>query len=125
MTRPDIRVTGGRELQRALRQVEGGTDDLKSTHAEGADVVAGRAREIVPRRTGATAGTIRSSGQARQGVVRAGGARHPGVPPTHFGWPARNISPQLYLYDALDERRGQVIGIYENAVGALIQRHGL
>lgn len=125
MSRPAIIVEGDRELRRALKQVAGGTDDLKAAHADGAEIVAERARQIVPRRSGLLESTIRSAGQAKTGVVRAGRARVPYAGPIHFGWAARNISPQPFLYDALDERRDEVVERYEKQVGDLIEKHGL
>ena len=125
MTKPEIEVEGARQLKRALRQVEGGTSDLKEIHAKAAKIVEGAALPLVPRRSGRLADTLRSSGIASGGVVRAGFAKVPYAGPIHFGWAARNISPQPFLYDALDARRGEVIAAYEDNVKKLIKKHGL
>ena len=122
---PTIEVDGAREVRAALRKIEGGLADLKQVHADAAQIVERRAEQIVPRRSGALAGSVRSSGQARQGVVRAGRASVPSAAPIHFGWRARNIQPQPFLYDALDDRRNEVIDRYETEVNGLIRRHGL
>lgn len=125
MTKPTITVEGARELRRALRALEGGTDDLKATHAESAKVVEQRASQLVPRRSGALAGSIRSTGQAAAGVVRSGRASVPYAGVIHFGWPRRNIGPQPFLYDALDDRRNEVLSLYASRVDGLISKHGL
>jgi hypothetical protein len=125
VTKPTIVVEGSRELRRALKQVEGGIADLKEVHAAAATVVAQRAGQLVPRRSGLLASTVRSSGQGAGGVVRSGRASVPYAGPIHFGWPARNISPQPFLFDAIDDRRGEVLEVYEQRVGALVDRHGL
>lgn len=83
-------------------------DSMKSTNAELAADVAATARTKVPRRTGRLAGSIRSSGQARSGVVRAGSAGVPYANPIHFGWSKHNIHPNPFMYDALDERRDEI-----------------
>lgn len=125
MTKPSLTVTGADDLRKALRQFDDGTADLKKTHADAAKIVEERAVQLVPRRSGALAGSIRSTGQARQGVVRSGRASVPWAGPIHFGWPARNIAPQPFLYDALDERSGEVIAAYQKHVSELISKYGL
>lgn len=120
-----ITIEGDRELRRALRNLEGGTDDLKAVHADGAEMVAERARQLVPKRSGLLGSSIRSTGQAATGVVRAGRASVPYAGPIHFGWSARNIRPQPWLYDALDDRRDEVIDRYERHLGDLVDKHGL
>lgn len=125
MTKPTLRVEGARELRRALKQVEGGVADLKEIHAAAATLVKEQALYLVPRRSGLLASTVRSSGQVSAGVVRSGRAGVPYAGPIHFGWPARNIAPQPFLYDALDERRDEVFEMYEQRVGELVRRSGL
>lgn len=125
MTRPEIKIEGAKQLQRALRQVEGGTASLKDAHLAGAKIVEREAVWIAPRRSGVLAGDVRSSGQVRQGVVRAGRASvlYAGV--IHFGWPKRNIAPQPYLYDAVDSRRQEVLDVYGVQVNKAIKANGL
>ena len=125
MTKPAITVEGAKQLQRALRQVEGGTTDLKAVHAEAAQIVAKQAELITPRRSGRLMESVRSAGQARQGIVRAGRAKVPYAGVIHFGWAKRNIAPQPFLYDALDLRQKEVIAKYENHVKKLINKHDL
>lgn len=125
MTKPTIKVEGARELRKALKGVDGGMADLKSVHADAAKIVEQRAEQLAPRRSGALAGSLRSSGQAAGGVVRAGRASVPYAGVIHFGWPGHNIKPQPFLYDALDNRREQVLDVYEKRVNALIKKNGL
>jgi len=125
VTKPTITVEGARELRKALRDLDGATADLKAAHADSANIVAQRAMQIVPRRSGTLGSSIRSTGQAAAGVVRSGRASVPYAGPVHFGWPRRNISPQPFLYDALDERRGEVLDMYEERVASLIKKYDL
>lgn len=125
MTKPTVTVDGARELRKALKAVDGGVADLKSAHAEAAEIVEDRGHQLVPRLSGLLDSSIRSSGQAAGGVVRAGRSSVPYAGPIHFGWPAHNIEPQPFLYDALDDRSQQVVDVYEERVGSLIDKHGL
>jgi len=125
VTRPEIKIEGAKQLQRALRQVEGGTANLKEAHLAGAKIVEREAVGIVPRRSGALADSIRSTGQARQGVVRAGRAKVPYANVIHFGFPRRNIAPQPFLYDAVDSRRQEVLDAYGVDVNKVIKANGL
>jgi len=125
VTKPTITVEGARELRKALRDLDGATADLKAAHADSANIVAQRAMQIVPRRSGTLGSSIRSTGQAAAGVVRSGRASVPYAGVIHFGFPRRNISPQPFLYDALDERRGEVLDMYEERVASLIKKYDL
>lgn len=125
MTKPSVTVEGARELRKALKAVDGGVADLKAAHADAAEIVEQRATQLVPRLSGNLAGSLRSSGQAAGGVVRAGRASVPYAGVQHFGWPGHNIEPKPFLYDALDQRSADVVAVYEQRVGSLIDKHGL
>jgi len=123
MGKPAIRVEGLNKLTRGLKNLEGDvTGSMKKLNAELAAEVADVARRKVPVLTGTLGNTIRSSGQARTGVVRSGSARVPYAGPIHFGWAARNIRPQPFLYDALDERRDDVLRRWTEELESLVRR---
>lgn len=126
MTRTSITVDGARDLQKALRNFEGGIADLKVAHKEAAEIVATDAKPRARRKSGAMAGSIRATGQAAQGVVRAGFARL-GVYPViqHFGNPKRGISPNPFLYEAGDARVNDVLESYDSYVSGQITKYGL
>lgn len=115
----------GRDLRRQLRGIEDGLADLKATHLQAGEVVRPRAAAIAPKRTGRLAADIRVAGQASGAVIRAGRASVPYAGPIHFGWSARNIKPNPFLYDALDDRHDQVVDVYEERVAALVRKHNL
>jgi HK97 gp10 family phage protein len=99
---------------------------MKETHRKAGEIVAAAAKPLAPVRTGALATTITSSPTKYQGRVRIGrGASIPYAGPIHFGWPARRIKPQPFVYDALDERREEVLQAYETRMNDLITRHNL
>ncbi len=128
MAQPAIRVEGGRELRRKFREAGDDMTDLKDLHKQLADDVAGTAKTKVPVRSGRLRNSVRGSGTKTAARVRAGNNRKSGptsVPyaaPIHFGWGARGIRPQPFLYEALDDRRQEVIDRYNDEVRSIIRR---
>ena len=117
-----VQVEGLRELRKALKTAQKGYEDVKAAGLEAAVPVEKQARVLVPKLTGALEGTIRSAGQASGAVVRAGFARVPYAGVIHFGWPGHNISPNPFLYDALDQRRSEVIKIYQERINTISKK---
>lgn len=120
-----LQIEGLREVTRDLRAL--GVDlkeDMKETHRRAGDIVASAAKPLAPVKTGRLAATIASSPTQYQGRVRAGrGQSVPYAGPIHFGWPARRIKPQAFIYEALDGRREEVLQTYERRVNDLIEKH--
>jgi hypothetical protein len=56
--------------------------------------------------------------------VKAGGRLVPYAGPIHFGWPRHNIAPNPFIYDALDDRKAEVIDKYEAHIEALVEKVG-
>lgn len=125
MAAPSIKVEGAQDLQRALRQVQDGIADLKDVHKQAAELVVSDARPRARRKTGAMAASGRATGQAREGVVRFGFARLPYVPIQVFGNPKHNISPNPFIYEAMDARINDVYRVYEDGVDKVIKKNGL
>ena len=120
-----IKATGVKELRRELRRMGNDLEDLKALNLDVATLVSDRAKDIVPRRTGNLADTIRPAGTKTAGRVRAGFKRVPYAGVIHFGFPARGIKPQPFLYDALDQRRGEVFDAYFKGVKEIQRKAGL
>lgn len=121
--RAAVEVEGAPQLRRAFRKLDDRLDDLSELHQDIGELVADKAGDLVPRVSGRLAGTIRATRSRRAAAVVAG--RSSVVPyagPIHFGWRARNIEPQPFLYDALDDRRGEVLDRYRSGVDDLIRR---
>lgn len=119
-------IVGLRELQADLRKLgDDAKNDMKPAHKAAAEVVVAGSKKYVPYQTGALANSIRAIGLQRSGVVRAGSASVPYAGPIHFGWPARAIRPQPFIYEALDDRRADVLNIYEKRMGELIKKYDL
>lgn len=118
-----IKVTGLKSTVRNLKKFDKGIiTEVKASNREGAELVAATARELVPARTGRLRKSIRAGATQFTGTVRAGSSSVPYAAPIHFGWPRRNISPQPFLYDALDARRGEVLLAYETNIAKLSAR---
>jgi hypothetical protein len=127
--KPAVTVEGGRALRRALAEIEGGLDDLKAIHLDMAQLVANRAKHLVPYKTGTLADSIRPSGTKTASRVRAGYKRignYAGV--THFGRPrkllGRGQEPTNFLYDALQDESMAVFDLYVMGIDDLIN-HGM
>ncbi len=126
--KPALQIEGGRKLRRAFREVGDDMSDLKELHKRLADDVADSAKRKVPVRSGRLERSVRGSGTKTAARVRAGNNRKSGpssVPyagPIHFGWGARGIRPQPFLYDALDDRREAVVKAYDEQVREIIRK---
>ena len=119
-------IEGLREVQKALNKFSDATrKEMKSTHLQAAEIVVGASKRFVPIKTGALAQSIRASAVMTGGRVRVGSASVPYAGPIHFGWPARRIKPQPFIYDALDTRRGEVSRLYEKRIAVLMFKYDL
>lgn len=119
-------IIGLREVQRDLRKLGDDTKtEMKGTHKEAAEIVVMGAKRLVPYRTGALAASIKALATQSSGRVRAGSASVPYAGPIHFGWPARAIKPQPFIYDALDSRVDDIRRIYADRIDELINKYDL
>lgn len=125
-----LRIEGVREVTRSMRNLDIDTKtELKPVHLKAAQIVADAAAQRAPRRTGRLRDSVRATARVTGGRVAFGGGRgRMGIEyggPIHFGWPRRNIKPQPFVYDVLDERRQKVLTVYEKEMTKLIKRHDL
>ena len=120
--RPAVEIEGATELRAALRRVDGRIGDLSDTHREAGELVLAEASHNAPVKSGRLRDSLRVRARKTGAGVLAGGARVPYTRPIHFGWPARNIEPQPFLYDALDSRRDAVADTYRERVAKEIRR---
>jgi hypothetical protein len=149
-----LQVRNLKEVQRRLKAVgDDAVKDLKRAHGEAARIVETQAKVEVPVkrvgagdsayiRRGATPGrlkaSIRSSGQARAGIVRAGSkAQVPYAGPVHYGWPNRPnygnwkgsivwggpIRENKFMYRALGKKENEVEEVFVRLVNAAIKKH--
>lgn len=120
--KPGIEVEGGPQLRRALKKLGDRAEDLSAIHAGIGELVADTARGLVPVASGRLQRAIRSGKTKKAATVRAGSRSVPYAGPIHFGWRARNIEPQPFLYDALDDRREEVAKRYADGIGDMVKK---
>jgi HK97 gp10 family phage protein len=125
-----LRIEGAREVQRELRGLGDDTkNELKPVHLKAAQIIADAAAQKAPTRTGRLRESVRATARISGGrVVFGGGRGRMGIEyggPIHFGWVARRIQPQPFVYDVLDVRRQEVLNVYADEMQKLIKRHDL
>lgn len=122
MAEPTIEVEGLNRALRALKRIDPDlTAEIKATNRDLAEGLVPVAQAKARRRSGTMVNTIRAGATQRSGVVRAGKKRVPYVGVQHFGWPARRISPNPFLWDALDSRRVQIEREYIQRVTKIVE----
>lgn len=117
-----IRLEGARELRASLKDAGDDLADFKAAHAEAAEVVQTVAVGLVPVRTGALRASIRSTGSATAGVVRAGSARVPYAAAIHYGWPRRGIKPHPFITEAAKRETPRVVDVIEQHITRILNK---
>lgn len=108
-----VTIDGLSQLRRALKSLDPeAAQGFKQAGFASANIVADTARTLVPVVTGNLRDTIRAAMIESGGKVRAGIKSVPYAGPIHFGWGRRNITPQPFLYSAIDSRREEVLDTY-------------
>lgn len=122
-----LEIDGLKEMLQDLKHMgQQARDDMKETHRQAGEIVAKRAIVLAPVLTGTLSRTVVSAPTQRQGRVRIGrGQSVPYAGPIHFGWPARRIAPQPFVYDALDQRRDEVRDAYVVRINQLVTANNL
>lgn len=128
-----VEVTGIADLQKALRQID---KDLPKELAAGlagaAEIVADEARPMVPRRSGAAAGSIKVKKQQRGAALAVGGTAAPYFPWLDFGGAVgRNksvrrpfIKTGRYIYPALKKKDKQVRARVDEVLEQMAKKAG-
>lgn len=119
-------IVGLKEVQYNLAKL--GSDaknDMKPAHKKAAELVVAEAKPIAPMISGALKESLRPFARQRAGVIRAGSKSVPYAGPIIFGWPARAIKANPFIFDALDHRRADIIKAYEDRMEEVIAKHSL
>lgn len=122
MARPQVSVTGAKELRRQLKAAGDDLSDLKATHKKIAEIVEFRALQLAPVVTGGLVRSIRSSGTKTAAITRAGRSNVPYAGPIHWGWPQRNIRAQPFLIDAQAEKYDDWFSEYTELVDKALNK---
>jgi HK97 gp10 family phage protein len=108
-----VTIDGLNQLRRAFKTLsENAKEDFKAAGYASASIVADEAKSLVPVVSGRLRDSIRAAMIETGGKVRAGVKAVPYAGPIHFGWGRRNITPQPFLYQAIDRRHGEVLDTY-------------
>lgn len=114
-----VEVTGLRAALRDMERMGVEAEELRELMTSIAELVADAANP--PRKSGSLAGTIRPGRVKTRAVIRAGRASVPYAGPIHYGWAARNITPQPFLTDALASRQAAILAELDAGLQRLIE----
>lgn len=118
-----VTVPGLARLGRDLRKLGEDTADLKDANKAAGEVVAREAATRAPRGpTGNLAGSGRASRAVGRATVVFGGARVPYAGVIHYGWPARGIEAQPFVFDAADATRPEWLALYQAGVDEALSK---
>jgi hypothetical protein len=129
-----IEISGLRELQRALRELDGESQKkLRLVLNEAAETVIGGARRRVPDRSGKARGSLKARSGQREAIVMGGGRKAPYYPWLDFGGKVgRDRSVQRtfvksgrYLYPSWAASRRSVLEALAEAITDLAREAGL
>jgi hypothetical protein len=102
-----IRVVGGDRIAYGLRNTSDNLEDIK---AERAAVIMLRAAKL---RAPVKSGELRASGMTfPNGIMFTA----PYAPPIHWGWPKRNIKPNRFALEGVEESRPEWIAVYQDTI---------
>lgn len=119
---PVVQVEGLAALRAQLRAMTGDLSDLKAANAQVAQLVATRAAQLAPKRTGRLAASVRGNKAVGRAQVRGGGARVPYAGPIHWGWPARSITANTFVSDAAEQLEPIWLALYSTDIQRVIDR---
>ena len=114
-----VRIEGLSKLRRELKAVDAALPkELNKIGKDAAGLIADTARGSAPSLSGTFAAKIKPGATAKGAYVALKGLVYAKV--IHFGWPRHNIAPQPVIYEALDDRRGEVIDRYRDGINKLL-----
>lgn len=119
MAAPTIRVDGVERLARTLEDAAKDLDDLSHV---GDAIEASLLPQIlarVPRRSGRLRGSVRAT-STKTGVDFGSPVVYGN--PIHWGWPARHIRPQRFVWDVLTGSTDRVVSSYQTEVDRVLAK---
>ncbi len=121
-----VEVVGGTKLRRALKEAGPDAEDaLKKLNLDASQDVAAEAGRRVPVVSGRMKASIKAFGTKSGARVAVGKKALPYVFPIVFGWKARNIEPNPFIYEALDARRDDILAAYDKQIVDVLRDNGL
>lgn len=110
-----LRIKGGRELRRTMKQAGADLKDLSALNKAAAQVVAPKAKAgspVGPADNGHISNTVRVGATQRAGIIRVGNARLPYAGKVHYGTPDGAVSPNPWVTNAAHESEPQWTEVY-------------
>jgi hypothetical protein len=134
-----VKIEGLSKIRRELKQLGGDLDLVKgeflAVNKAVAEIVIGDSKRYVPVDSGALARSIRNAstktaakvrvGSSGRGANKSAGDLVEYAGPIHFGWPARRIKPQPFIYEATDQRRNEIAMKYAERVTSIRAKYDL
>lgn len=126
-----IKVVGLNEAVRTLRYLGVPSKEVGQASFEAGEIVANRARTLVPVRTGKLRSSIKTFRERNKVKVRAGNEKSVKYAnPIHWGWnydkvhlQPKNIRPRPFFTNALSTTRQQVYKTYVDNLEALLSKY--
>ena len=132
-----VKIEGLSAVQRDLRGLRDDLDLVKTeflaTNRKVAEIVIEGSKKFVPVLSGALAASMRNASTKKAAKIRVGSSRglkgtsdlveYAG--PIHFGWPARRIKPQPFIYEATDRRKAEVSQLYAERLTSIRNKYDL
>lgn len=117
-----VRVSGVREVTRALKALEASTEDLKAVHTAVARGLLPGVAIRTPRRSGSlaaswSASATKTRARVTSPLVYAG--------PIEWGWPAHGIDPARMVRATIEAEQREIIAAYEHELEQLAAHVGL
>lgn len=110
-------VVGQKRFIQTMRKAGADLKELKDVNRKAADIARPAAVSLAPHgRTGKLASSIRTGATQKAGVLRAGRKSVPYAGVINYGWPGHNITPRLFMNDAVADTEGQWTQLYEQFV---------
>ena len=111
-----VRVTGVREVQRALKTLEVDAADLKAAHLAVSSALLPGIAQRTPRRSGALAGSW-AAGATKTRARMTSTLPYAGV--IEYGWSERGIEPARMVRDTVGASSAEILSIYERELERL------
>jgi hypothetical protein len=125
-----VKIEGLSKVRRDLKNLGGDLDLVKgeflATNKKVAEIVLGGAKRFVPVLSGSLAESMKNASTKTAAKIRVGNKTNvPYAGPIHFGWPARRIKPQPFIYDAIDPRRNEISQLYAERITSIRNKYDL
>lgn len=129
MTEP-IRVTGIKELQRSLRQMDADLPkQIRVVFNEATQLVLDYAGPRIPYLTGRARSSLKARSSQREARIAMGGRRAPYTPGLDFGGGRPQFPPYTrggrYVYKGLEVNRERITGVMSDGLHTLARDAGL